>query len=467
MDYIENKIFDEIHIGDCVSLNHTLTIKDIELFAIMSGDINPSHVDVEFAKNDRFHGVIAHGMWGASLISTLLGTILPGPGTIYLDQNLKFLHPIHLGDIVTATITVANKSPHNHTINFDCKCTIQSGEIVISGDAKVLAPQTKIKRERIVMPEIKLEQKCSGWNKKLFDMKETLAPLITAVVHPVDELSIKGAVVSAQDNIITPILVGPRQKIIDAAALAGVDISNFEIVDTKHSHEAAEIAVQLARSGRVEALMKGKLHTDELMSAIVNKQSGLRTERRMSHVFAMEIANYSKPLFLTDAAINLFPKLADKVDIIQNAIDLFRIIGLGTPKVAIVSAVETVNENIPSTLDAAALCKMADRDQISGGILDGPLAFDNAISNEATAVKGINSLVAGDADIIVVPDIEAGNLLYKQMTYLSEMESAGIVMGATVPIILTSRGSDAMSRKASSILALVYARKKALLGTTK
>lgn len=467
MDYIENKIFDEINIGDCVSLDHTLTTKDIELFAIMSGDINPSHVDVEFAKNDRFHGVIAHGMWGASFISNLLGTTLPGPGTIYLDQNLKFLQPIHLGDIVTTTITVISKSVHDHTVNFDCKCTLQTGKIVIAGEAKVIAPQTKIKRERIVMPEIKLEQKRSGWNKKLFDMKDTLAPLITAVVHPVDELSIKGAVASAEDNIITPILVGPRQKIIETAALAGVDISNFEIVDTKHSHEAAEVAVQLARSGRVEALMKGKLHTDELMSAIVNKQTGLRTERRMSHVFAMEIANYPKPLFLTDAAINLFPKLADKIDIVQNAIDLFRIIGLGTPKVAIVSAVETVNENIPSTLDAAALCKMADRDQISGGILDGPLAFDNAISNEATAVKGINSLVAGDADIIVVPDIEAGNLLYKQMTYLSAMESAGIVMGATVPIILTSRGSDAMSRKASSILALVYARRKALLGTIK
>ncbi len=462
MEYIENKVFADINVGDNVSLQHTLTSKDIELFAIMSGDVNPAHVDIEFAKNDMFHGVIAHGMWGASLISSLLGTKLPGPGTIYLSQTLNFLHPIRLNDVVTVTVTALEKHEEKHIIEFECKCTTQDGKVAISGVAKVIAPTEKIKRERILMPEINLsQQKNDILTQKLLAMKEKEKPLITAVVHPVDKLSLLGAVAAAEDGIITPILVGPRKKIIDCAANAGIDISKYKIIDTQHSHEAADVAVALAKENKVEALMKGKLHTDELMAAVVNKQTGLRTERRMSHVFAIEIDGYSKPLFLTDAALNLFPTLAEKIDIIQNAIDLFNTLDMGSiPRVAIVSAAETVNQKIPSTLDAAALCKMADRGQISNGILDGPLAFDNAISSESVQVKGIKSNVAGNADIIVVPDIESGNLLYKQMTYVSKMEAAGIVLGATVPIILTSRGSDILSRKASSLLALIYARRK-------
>jgi phosphate acetyltransferase/phosphate butyryltransferase len=291
-------------------------------------------------------------------------------------------------------------------------------------------------------------------------MKQSLAPLKTAVVHPVDELSLKGTFISAQEGIITPILIGPEQKIIKAAKNANLDISNYQLISTKHSHEAVEVAVNLARDGKVEALMKGKLHTSELMSAVVNKQNGLRTERRMSHVFILELNNYKKPLFLTDTALNLFPNLMDKADIIQNAIDLFFALGYGKPKVAILSAIETINERMPSTIDAAALCKMAERGQIRGGILDGPLAFDNAISVKSASVKGIFSEVAGEADIIVVPNVESGNILYKQMTYLSEIEAAGIVLGATVPIILTSRGSNEESRKLSSLLALVYAHSK-------
>lgn len=460
MDYIENKIFSEINVGDSAELKHILTQKDIELFAIMSGDVNPAHVDVEFAKDSMFHGVIAHGMWGASLISTVLGTILPGPGTIYLGQTLKFTHAIGLNDIVTVTVTVTSKNPDKHTIEFACKCVTDDGKVAISGEATVIAPQAKIKRKKIVMPEVVLQETQSNWNQKLFDMKKALPPLITAVVHPVDELSLIGAIAAARAGIIIPILIGPAQKIINAANDANLDTSAYQIISTKHSHEAAEIAVQMARASKVEALMKGNLHTDELMYAVIDKQKGLRTGRRMSHVFAMEVPNYSKPLFITDAALNLFPNLAEKADIVQNSIDLFTTLGLGIPKVAIVSAIETVNEKIPSTLDAAALCKMAERGQIRGGILDGPLAFDNAVSAESALVKGITSKVAGDADIIVVPDVESGNMLYKQMTYLSGMEAAGIVMGATVPIILTSRGSDSFSRQASCIMALVYARNR-------
>lgn len=460
MEYIENRTFDEIKLGDCAKLTHTLVQKDIDVFAIMSGDVNPTHVDAQFAKDDMFPCIVAHGMWGASLISALLGTELPGPGTIYLEQSLKFINPIHLGDTITVSVLVKSKNQDKQTVEFECKCVTEAGKIAISGIACVIAPSVKVKRKRVAMPEIVLQTQSSHWNERLLEMKQSLAPLITAVVHPVDELSLKGAVAAAQDGIIVPILVGPEGKIRNAAKAANLDISKFQLVATKHSHEAADVAVQMARNGIVEALMKGKIHTDELMSAVVNKQIGLRTERRMSHVFALEVANYSKPLFLTDAALNLFPGLAEKVDIVRNAIDLFTALGLGIPKVAIISAIESVNAKIPSTLDAAALCKMADRGQIVGGILDGPLAFDNAISAASVKEKGIISKVAGDADIIVVPDVEAGNMLYKQMTYLSGMEAAGIVMGATVPIILTSRGSDELSRKISSVMALVYARKK-------
>lgn len=460
MEYIENKIYSEISIGDTSSLQHALTAKDIELFAIVSGDVNPAHVDVEFANDDMFHGVIAHGMWGASLFSTLLGTSLPGPGTIYLGQTLKFSHPVRVNDVVTVSVTAINKRDDKNIIEFECKCTTQDGKVAISGVSTVIAPTNKVKRERIVMPEVSLVKQNNVLLKKLLLLRENMEPLITAIVHPVDELSISGAVAAAEDGIMIPILIGPKQKINEAAQKSNVDISKYELIDTVHSHEAAKIAVELARTGKVEAIMKGKLHSDELMSAVVNRQSGIRTERRMSHVFAIELDGYERPLFLTDAAINLFPNLEEKADIIQNSIDLFNALDIGTPKVAIVSAVETINPKITSTLDAAALCKMSDRGQITGGVLDGPLAFDNAISVEAAQIKGIKSNVAGKADIIVVPDIESGNLLYKQMTYMSKMEAAGVVLGATVPIILTSRGSDVASRKYSSLLALVYARRK-------
>lgn len=460
MRYIENRTYDEITIGESASLKRTLTQKDIELFAIMSGDINPAHVDAEYAKTDMFHKIIAQGMWGASLFSTVLGTKLPGAGTIYLDQTLKFEHPIALGDTVHITLTVIEKKPKKHIIIFDCKCVTQDGKTAISGLATVIAPAEKIKRKGITLPTIEFKKPQIRWFERLDELKNTYPPLKTAVVHPVDALSLKGAIASAEEGLITPILVGPKQRILDAAKAANLDLSDYEIISTQHSHEAAEVAVSMAKTLKVEAIMKGKIHTDELMKAVINKEHGLRTGRRMSHIFAIEIPKYPKPIFLTDAAINLFPHLNEKRDIVQNAIDLFQILGLGTPKVAILSAVETVNENIPSTLDATALCKMAERGQISGGVLDGPLAFDNAISTESAHVKGIHSSVAGHADILVVPDIESGNMLYKQMTYLSGIAAAGIVLGATVPIILTSRGSDILSRKASSLMALLYVRKK-------
>ena len=462
MSYIENRIFDEIAVGESASLKRILTQEDVELFAVMSGDVNPAHMDVEYAKNDQFHHIIAHGMWSASLISTILGTELPGPGTIYLDQTLKFEHPVMIGDAVTVTLTVVNKHSEKHHVVFDCLCVNQLGNTVISGQAIVIAPTKKIKRKRVELPLVELKKAKAHWYEGLMASKDALKPLLTAVVHPVDVLSLKGAIASAQEGLIIPLLVGPEQKIRDAAREAELDISSYEIIPTAHSTEAAELSAKMAANGEVEAIMKGKLHTDELMMPIVIKDSGLRTGRRMSHVFCLDVPNYPKPIFLTDAAINLFPTLKEKVDIVQNAIDLFAVLGLGVPKVAILSAVETVNEKIPSTLDATALCKMAERGQITGGILDGPLAFDNAISMDSAREKGIFSQVAGDADILVVPDVESGNMLYKQMTYLSGIEAAGMVLGARVPIILTSRGSDELSRKASCVMALLYVRRKTI-----
>jgi len=283
------------------------------------------------------------------------------------------------------------------------------------------------------------------------------AAVRTAVAHPCSDAALAAAVEAAKLRLIDPILVGPEKKIRDAAATGGLNIEKLQILDQPHSHAAADKAVELVRRGEAELLMKGSLHTDELMAAVVARETGLRTARRISHVFIMDVPTYHKTLIVTDAAINIFPTLEDKVDIVQNAIDLARSLGLERPKVAILSAVETVNPKIPSTVDAAALCKMADRGQITGGILDGPLAFDNAISAEAAREKGIKSEVAGDPDILLVPDLEAGNILAKQLTFLLGADAAGIVLGARVPIILTSRADTVRARLASCAVAMLLA----------
>jgi phosphate acetyltransferase len=282
-------------------------------------------------------------------------------------------------------------------------------------------------------------------------------PATTVVAHPCDETSLRGAVEAAEAGMIVPILVGPEAKIGAVAREYKINVGSYRIVDVPHSHAAAAKSVELVREGSGELLMKGSLHTDELMHAVASSATGLRTSRRISHVFIMDVPTYAEVLFLTDAAINIFPDLDAKRDIVQNAIDLYQQIGLGTPRVAILSAVETVTTKIPSTIEAAALCKMADRGQITGGILDGPLAFDNAIDPEAAKIKGIHSPVAGRAQILVVPDLEAGNMLAKNLTFLAKADAAGIVLGARVPIILTSRADSVRTRMASCAVAVLYA----------
>src|SRR6267378_6221622 len=293
--------------------------------------------------------------------------------------------------------------------------------------------------------------------ERLIARAKQVPPATTIVVHPCDETSLRGAIEAAELGIIIPVLVGPRNKIAAVAAANGLDIGRFEIVDVAHSEEAAARAVQLIHQAKGELLMKGSLHTDELMRAVASSSAGLRTARRISHVFVMDVPTYAETLFVTDAAINIFPDLDAKRDIVQNAIDLWTQVGLGTPRVAILSAVETVTSQIPSTIEAAALCKMADRGQITGGLLDGPLAFDNAIDMEAARIKGIKSEVAGRAQILVVPALESGNMLAKNLAYFAKADSAGIVLGARVPVVLTSRADSARARMASCAVAALYA----------
>ena len=303
----------------------------------------------------------------------------------------------------------------------------------------------------------------SGKYEQLLALCSGLAPATTAVAHPCEASALAGALDAARLKLIVPILVGPAAKIASVAKEAGLALDGVRVVDVPHSHAAAAKAVELVRAGEAEVLMKGSLHTDELMSAVVAKEVGLRTGRRISHVFLMDVPTYPKVLIITDGAINIAPTLEDKVDIVQNAIDLARTLDVALPKVAILSAVETVTSKMQSTIDAAALCKMAERGQITGGLLDGPLAFDNAISREAARTKGIRSEVAGDPDILLAPDLEAGNSLAKQLSFLANADSAGLVLGARVPIILTSRADSVRSRTASCGVALrmVHARRSA------
>jgi phosphate acetyltransferase len=454
-NWIENKSFDEIAVGDSAHTVRRLTRRDIELFAVVSGDINPAHLDESYAKDDRFHGLVAHGLLGGALISAVLGTKLPGPGTIYLSQDLKFLKPVRPDDIIDVSVTVRSKDSVKKSLIFDCVCKNHKAENVITGTAHVIAPSEKIRRLAFELPTVEIDH--HDRLRQLIDKAKTLPPLRTAVVHPCDDLSLQGMDAAARERLIIPVLIGPATKIRAAANLAKISLETYEIIDTPHSHAAVAEAVKLVRGAKCDALMKGSLHTDELMAAVVDQEHGLRTDRRMSHVFVVDVPSYKWPLLITDAALNIAPSLVDKVHICQNVIHLAHDLGLDNPKVALLAATEEVSINMPATLDAAALCKMADRGQITGGILDGPLAFDNAISAEAARIKGIVSPVAGRADILVVPNIEAGNMVAKELDYMAAAESAGVVLGASVPIILTSRADHVHGRLASAALAVLSA----------
>ena len=462
-DFLENHPFAELSVGSGASLRRQVTQRDIQLFAAVSGDVNPAHVDALYARSSHFHEIIAHGMLGGALISTVLGTQFPGPGTIYLGQTLRFLKPVHIGDTLTVAVKVtALDAVHRH-VWLDTRCTDQDGDVVIEGQAHVLAPAEKLRIARTDLPEPLMADRNLRYDQLLTAAK-SLPRIRMGVVHPCSREALEGALEADRLGLVQALLIGPEARIRALADECGLDLTGLRIVDVPHSHAAADRAVELARAGEVEALMKGSLHSDELLGAVVNAQTGLRTERRVSHVFVLDVPRYPKPLLITDAAINVAPDFDAKVDIVQNAIDLAQALGIDRPKVAVLSAVETVTPKLRSSMDAAALSKMADRGQITGGLVDGPLAFDNAVSLAAAKTKGIESQVAGDADILVVPDLESGNMLAKQLEYLGGAQAAGLVMGAQVPIVLTSRADSAHSRIASCAIALLLIehRRKAL-----
>jgi phosphotransacetylase/acyl dehydratase len=454
-DYLENRTFAEIRPGDSASLVKTLTSQDLRLFAAVSGDVNPTHVDEEYARHFLSGRLVGHSLWSGALISGVLGTKLPGPGTVYVSQDLRFLGPVHVGDTVTATVTARAKRTDGRIVEFDCRCVNQHGEAVAAGVAVVRAPAEHVRVPCPEPPEVAVQ--AHSKNEALLERCRGLTPVRAAVAYPCDEVSLAAAVEAAEAGLVEPVLVGPPDRIAEVAASHGFNIAPFRVVAAGDDHQAAARAVELVRKGEAEMLVKGALHTDVLLHEVVQRETGLRTERRLSHAFIMDVPTYHKPLVLTDCAINIYPTLEDKVSICQNAIDLAHTLGVALPKVAVLSAVETVNPRITATLEASALCKMADRGQITGGLVDGPLAMDNAISKTAAEVKHIRSEVAGDADVLLVPDLEAGNMLAKQLTFMANADAAGIVLGARVPIVLTSRSDNVQARLASCAVGLLVA----------
>ena len=459
MSKIENRPFDMLQVGQEDRLVHTLTPEDFSLLATQAATIGAGLVDPTVAATRAFSTDAAQSGWASALMCALIAGRLPGAGSKLVRQTIETTTPARPGDVMTIVARVMSKTSEGRHVTIGVRATNQHGDLAMSGTAEIIAPKKAIVAEP--REDYVEEMRVKGRRyAQLIEATRSMKPLKTAVVHPVDEASLMGAAEAAREELVEPVLVGPEAKIRHAAAAHNIDISGFRIVPTEHSHAAAAKAVAMARSGEVEALMKGALHTDELMHEVVASETGLRTSRRISHVFAIDAPAYPRAMFITDAAVNINPSLTDKHDIVQNAIDLVTALGIVTPRVAILSAVETVSPDIRSTVDAAALCKMADRGQITGGILDGPLGFDNAVSLEAARTKGIVSPVAGQADILVVPDLEAGNMLAKQLVYLADAEMAGIVLGARVPIMLTSRADNTVARLGSSAIALILARSR-------
>ncbi|WP_270936220.1 bifunctional enoyl-CoA hydratase/phosphate acetyltransferase [Falsiroseomonas oryzae] len=384
-----------------------------------------------------------------SIVLDFAARSLPGPGCEVLAEELRFLLDPAPGDQLAITGTISAR-PAEDTATLALVIDSQRGRLA-EGSLTLRLPAQRVAMRAEARPSIVLNR--HRHLERLMARSAEVPPLAAAVAWPCDRDSLLGPLEARASGALHPILVGPRTVMEKVAAAHGVSLDGCEVVEAETPHAAAAAAALLCREGRAAALMKGSLHTDELMSAVVSREGGLRAGRRISHVFAMDVPSYHKPLFITDAAVNIAPDLMTKADIVQNAVDMLHALGTPAPKVAILAAVETVNPGMPSTLDAAALCKMADRGQISGAVLDGPLAFDNAISRAAAAVKKIASPVAGDADVLVAPDLEAGNMIAKQLSYLANAASAGIVLGARVPVILTSRADSVMTRLASIALA--------------
>ena len=452
-----NRTFDEIQVGDAMSVTRTLTATDVSLVAAMAEGLVVD--ELEEGPDGERHvatSMVGYAGWVAALVPTVLGTALPGPGTVYRSQSQRFFGEIHSGDVITVTLSVTEKHPVDKRVVLDCNAVNQRGQTVMTGTSEVIAPSSHREGRAGVAPDIVFHD--HKHYEALIEASRGEPPVATAVAYPCERSTLIAALEAADAGIIVPVLIGPDRTIRELAEVEGLSLDGVEVVDAEGPVDSAARAVAMVRDRSAQLVMKGSLHTDELMRVVVQRDSGLRTTRRVSHVFMFDVPTYPKPLFVTDAAINISPDLQDKADICRNAIELCHALGIAVPKVAILGAVEVVNPAMPSTIDAAALCKMADRGQITGGVLDGPLAMDNAISPAAATTKHIVSPVAGDADILLVPDLEAGNILYKNLTYLARADAAGIVLGARVPVILTSRSDTVRTRLASTALATRYAR---------
>jgi phosphate acetyltransferase len=456
LGFIESKTYDEIAIGDSASTEHVLTTDDAMAFASISGFHSMLNAD-ELVQ--RAGGIPPTGpnMWCASLISGLFSMNVPGPGCTLTHVSLSFENRLRVGDRILVTVRATAKDEASKKITFECEAVNGAGTRIFTGTAQLLAPEQKSRWSTLPVPEVIVNNQYRHYLGMI--ARAQAKPVVrTAVAWPCDEVSLGGAYQAFKDRLIEPVLVGPEETIRDIAKRLEIDLGTIRIVDVADSRSAAARAVALAKAGEVQMLMKGSLHTDEIMAAVVSRDGGMRVGRRISHVFALDVPSYHKPLFVTDAAVNIQPDLETKIDILQNAIDMMLTLEIAAPKVAILSAVESVNPAIPSTLDAAALCKMADRGQITGAIVDGPLAFDNAISTDAARIKKITSKVSGDVDLLMVPNLEAGNILFKQLQYLAGALAAGVVVGARVPVVLTSRADGELARMASCALGVLLAK---------
>lgn len=448
-----NRPYETLRIGDTASTTKVLSARDLLVFAHASGNFNPIHLPADYGAPADSAGPVGPAMWAGAMISAVLGNILPGPGTLYLSQDLRFGERVKVGDTVTITVEVREKRPERVVV-LDTRVERGDGAMVVTGTAEVVAPEREISFDAAAVPALLVES--HQHIDRMIAACADLAPLPTAVVMPDDAPSLGGAVLAAEAGLIEPVLIGDPDAIAKLAVAEGFDIAGYELVAAADDLAASREAVSRARDGRAQAIMKGHLHTDTLLHAVVARDTGIRGNRRLSHAFVMDVPSLEHVLLITDAAINIAPTLEEKVDIVQNAIDLARALGIGQPKVGILSAVEIVNSKIPSTLDAAVLCKMAERGQITGALLDGPLAMDNALSIAAAKTKGLTSLVAGNAEVLVVPNLESGNMLAKELAFVAHAEGAGLVLGAKVPIMLTSRADDARSRLASCAVASLY-----------
>jgi len=446
-----SKTFADLAVGDAASITRIVTPDDLYVFAHVSGNRNPINLPEAMGSELR-NPKRAPSMWLGSLFSAVLGNLLPGPGTLYQAQSLRFLARAFVGDELTVSVRVIEKRAPDEVV---LQTRLLRGEdLLVDGTAEVIAPAERVEIPGRTLPglTVALHRHVS----RLLDAAKPLPPTPTAVVAPEDAASLQGPLDAMQQSLIRPILIGHAGKIRALAQQHQMDLDGIEIEDIESHDAAAARAVAMVHEGKAAAVMKGALHTDELLRHIVKSQGGLRIGGRISHVFIMDVPHRSDLVLVTDAAINIAPTLEDKVDIIQNAIELGIALGIPVPRVGVLAAVEVVNPRMQVTLDAAVLSKMAERGQIRGGVVDGPLALDNAMSLDAAKTKGIVSAVAGRADILVVPNIESGNILAKQLTYSAQAAGGGIVLGANVPVLLTSRADDAASRLFSCVVAVLY-----------